>query len=83
MGPEVPAHLLSFLHSSESSVKYIFALDVMSRLLIVLNGRNREEYVHSIFPEVQVLVCFVLFLLWLLMGTVHQRETAGAKSSSR
>ena len=62
MGPEVPADLLSFLHFSESSVKYIFALDVMSRVLIVPSGRNREEYVHSIFPEVQVLVCFVLFV---------------------
>ena len=57
--PEVPADLLSFLHFLESSVKCIFALDIMFRLLIVLSGRNREENVCFILPEVQVLVCFL------------------------
>lgn len=57
MCPEVPADLLSLLPFLESSVKCIFALYIMFRLLTVLSGRNREENVCFIFLEVQVLVC--------------------------
>lgn len=72
MGAEAPAGLLSFLSLPFQGL-LIFALYLMSWLLSVLIGRNKEEYVYSVFPEVQVL--FVL--LWFLRGEESGLAAAG------
>lgn len=65
MGPQFPAGLLSYLCSSDSSVKHAFTLDERSRILTVLSERNREESARPSPPE-----CKSLFVVLLVKTRV-------------
>lgn len=61
------ASLLSFLHLSESS--YICFRYNDEGFLVALRGRNREKYVYSIIPEMEVL--FGSFICCILVGVIR------------
>lgn len=57
---------LASLSSLQLAVSCLFSIEC-SWILVVLNWRNREEYVYSTFPEVNITI-YIYFILLLIIS---------------